>query len=43
MSNFSPLRYPGGKGKLAKYMSEIIAMNALEGGHYAEPFAGAPG
>jgi DNA adenine methylase len=43
MSNFSPLRYPGGKGKLAKYMSEIIAMNALEGGHYAEPFAGGAG
>ncbi len=40
MSRFSPLRYPGGKGKLAPYLSEIIALNDLEGGHYAEPFAG---
>lgn len=40
MNRFSPLRYPGGKGKLAPYLSEVISINGLEGGHYAEPFAG---
>lgn len=40
MANHSPLRYPGGKGKLANYMSSILELNGLEGGHYAEPFAG---
>lgn len=40
MNRFSPLRYPGGKGKLAPYLSEVISLNNLEGGHYAEPFAG---
>lgn len=40
MANYSPLRYPGGKGKLANYVASILEMNGLEGGHYAEPFAG---
>ncbi|KAB2757954.1 DNA adenine methylase [Brucella anthropi] len=40
MTNFSPLRYPGGKGKLAPYVETVLQMNGLEGGHYAEPFAG---
>lgn len=40
MTNFSPLRYPGGKGKLAPYVETILQMNGIEGGHYAEPFAG---
>ncbi|MGO4386146.1 DNA adenine methylase [Microvirga sp. 2YAF29] len=40
MTNFSPLRYPGGKGKLAPYLTEILELNRLQGGHYAEPFAG---
>jgi DNA adenine methylase len=40
MNRFSPLRYPGGKGKLAPYLTEIITRNGLEMGHYAEPFAG---
>lgn len=40
MSNFSPLRYPGGKGKLAPYLAEIVELNGLGGGHYAEPYAG---
>lgn len=40
MSKFSPLRYPGGKGKLAPYLAEIITLNNLTGGHYVEPFAG---
>lgn len=40
MTNYSPLRYPGGKGKLAPYISTLLNVNGLEGGHYAEPFAG---
>ncbi len=40
MTNYSPLRYPGGKGKLAPYFTEVLQLNGLEGGHYAEPFAG---
>lgn len=40
MTNYSPLRYPGGKGKLAPYIKDVLALNKLTGGHYAEPFAG---
>lgn len=40
MTNFSPLRYPGGKGKLASYLTALLELNGLEGTHYAEPFAG---
>lgn len=40
MTNYSPLRYPGGKGKLASYLTEVLQRNGLEGGHYVEPFAG---
>ncbi|WP_205630960.1 MULTISPECIES: DNA adenine methylase [Pannonibacter] len=39
----SPLRYPGGKSSLHKLVSGIIYANDLEGGHYAEPFAGGGG
>lgn len=37
---FTPLRYPGGKGKLAGYVKEVITANKLLDGHYVEPFAG---
>lgn len=37
---FTPLRYPGGKGKLAEYVKEIIVENSLTGGVYVEPYAG---
>lgn len=40
MTNYSPLRYPGGKGKLTPYVKALLQMNGLEGGHYVEPFAG---
>ncbi len=40
MTNFSPLRYPGGKGKLAPYLREVMQLNDLTSAHYAEPFAG---
>lgn len=40
-SNFyTPLRYPGGKGKLADYVKAILAENNLIGGQYVEPYAG---
>jgi DNA adenine methylase len=38
--HFTPLRYPGGKGKLAAYVKEIIGSNALYDGEYVEPYAG---
>ncbi len=37
---FSPLRYPGGKGKLADYVKEIVRANKLQDGCYVEPYAG---
>jgi len=36
----SPLRYPGGKGKLANYIKLVFRFNNLMDGHYVEPFAG---
>src|ERR1700682_478813 len=38
--HFTPLRYPGGKGKLAEYVKEIIRANKLYDGEYVEPYAG---
>ncbi len=40
---FSPLRYPGGKGKLAEYIQAIFIENNLNDGHYVEPYAGGAG
>lgn len=39
----SPLRYPGGKGKLATFMKAIIEHTNHLGGIYIEPFAGGAG
>lgn len=39
----SPLRYPGGKTKLYKYVKSIIEVNNLIGETYIEPFAGGSG
>lgn len=36
----SPMRYPGAKWRLEKFVSTILKDNVLEGGHYAEPYAG---
>jgi len=41
--HFTPLRYPGGKAKLATYVKEIIKSNKLYDGEYAEPYAGGAG
>lgn len=44
MSRYNtPLRYPGGKQKLAPFVAEIIEENGLAGGHYVEPYAGGAG
>lgn len=37
---FSPLRYPGGKGKLARFVATLIKENGLSDGLYVEPYAG---
>lgn len=44
MSQFhTPLRYPGGKGKLTDYMKLVFEQNGLLDGEYAEPYAGGAG
>lgn len=40
---YSPLRYPGGKGKLAPLMKYLIEQNNHVNGTYIEPFAGGAG
>jgi len=39
----SPLRYPGGKTQLYKFVRNIIEMNAISRTIYVEPFAGGAG
>ena len=39
MKFYSPLRYPGGKNKLAKFIALICEKNNING-HYVEPYAG---
>lgn len=36
---YSPLRYPGGKNKLARFIARICERNNING-HYIEPYAG---
>ncbi len=40
---YSPLRYPGGKGKLTPFMELLIQKLGHVGGTYIEPFAGGAG
>ena len=40
MSNYSPLRYPGGKSKLSTFIQSIIEENNLLDCTYIEPFCG---
>lgn len=40
MEYISPLRYPGGKGKLAPFFKQVIELNDLIGGVYVEPYVG---
>ena len=37
---YTPLRYPGGKGKLVPYVKRILELNNLADGVYIEPYAG---
>lgn len=39
MQFYSPLRYPGGKNKLANFISLLCNKNYIDG-HYVEPYAG---
>lgn len=39
----TPLRYPGGKQKLAPFVAEVMRENNIVGGHYIEPYAGGAG
>lgn len=41
--HFSPLRYPGGKGKLCSYIKAIIETNHLHDREYVELYAGGAG
>jgi DNA adenine methylase len=38
--HFSPLRYPGGKGRLSPFVQRVFEDNKLQDGHYVEPYAG---
>jgi DNA adenine methylase len=38
--HFTPLRYPGGKAKLAAYVKSLMKANRLLDGEYVEPYAG---
>jgi len=40
---FSPLRYPGGKSRIYKFVSNVLTENKLIGINYAEPYAGGAG
>ena len=39
----TPLRYPGGKTAFAPYISSLMQINGLAGGHYMELYAGGAG
>lgn len=40
MKYYSPLRYPGGKGKISTFFVELFEKNNLIGGTYIEPYVG---
>lgn len=40
---YSPLRYPGGKAKLADFLVQVMKSNGLREPHYVEPYAGGAG
>ncbi|MEO7413591.1 MAG: DNA adenine methylase [Opitutaceae bacterium] len=43
MTPNTPLRYPGGKGKLTDFVRSVFEQNQLLDGHYVEPYAGGAG
>jgi DNA adenine methylase len=40
MRDASPLRYPGGKWRIAPFFERVLKLNSLTRPHYAEPYAG---
>jgi len=40
---YTPLRYPGGKAKLANFVKLLLQTNKLHDVHYVEPYAGGAG
>jgi DNA adenine methylase len=40
MRNASPLRYPGGKWRLAQFFEQLVALNFAQPPRYVEPYAG---
>jgi len=43
MSFVTPLRYPGGKGRLGHWLNEVVSSNGLSKSTYVEPYAGGAG
>lgn len=43
LNSVSPLRYPGGKGRLGCWLGELMRFNKISGGIYVEPYAGGAG
>lgn len=43
MQHLSPLRYPGGKARLASFLMKTIELNEMCGCSYFEPYAGGAG
>lgn len=43
MQFYTPLRYPGGKGRLAYFMKDVLVKNRINDGTYVEPYAGGAG
>jgi len=43
MPHYSPLRYPGGKNCIFKFVSNLFDENDMQGVSYAEPYAGGAG
>lgn len=39
----TPLRYPGGKGRLGPWLAQLMRFNRISGGKYVEPYAGGAG
>ena len=42
-SFYTPLRYPGGKGRLGPWLASLMRHNGISGGWYMEPYAGGAG
>ena len=43
LQHFTPLRYPGGKGKLSEFVKSVLQKNDLVDGEYCELYAGGAG